>query len=97
MHDFTSGIRRTAMHGDFAFDFGDSGTPAGHNLTILSSWSEEMNPTVCKSNDPCIICGKVNKNVEVNCKTPRILATFCQEHLYDRLPERKEPKAKGID
>lgn len=54
-----------------------------------------MNPTVCKSSDPCLICGKVNKNVEVNSKKPRILATFCQEHLYDRLPDRKDAKAKG--
>jgi hypothetical protein len=85
------------MHGDFVFNFDDSENLAwaGQSISTLPSWSEEMNPTVCKSSDPCIICGKVNKNVEVNCKKPRVLATFCQEHLYDRLPDRKEPKAKG--
>jgi len=84
------------MHGDFAFGFDDPGNlaQASQNITTLSSWSEDMNPTVCKSTDPCIICGKVNKNVEVNSKKPRILATFCQEHAYDRLPDRKQAQTK---
>jgi hypothetical protein len=87
---------RTAMHGDFAFDFNapEDLAHASQGVTTLSSWGQCVNPTVSKSNQPCIICGKVNRNVELSSKQSRLLATFCQEHLYDRLPDRKQTKAR---
>lgn len=87
------------MHGDCAFDLVDSGTlaQASQDITTLSSWRQCMNPTVCKSSDPCIVCGKVNKNVELNSKKPRLVATFCQEHAYDLFPERKQAKARHTE
>jgi hypothetical protein len=80
------------MHGDFAYDLIDPPdlAQASQNITSLMFSRETLNPTVSKSSDPCIICGKVNRNVEINSKKPRLLATFCQEHVYDRLGAAKK-------
>jgi hypothetical protein len=43
-----------------------------------------------KSNDPCLICGKVEHNVEVKGSRPRILGPMCLKHAYERLPGEKQ-------
>jgi len=43
-----------------------------------------------KSNDPCLVCGKVEHNVEVKGSRPRILGPMCLKHAYERLPGEKQ-------
>jgi hypothetical protein len=40
-----------------------------------------------KSNDPCLICGKVEHSVEVKGSKPRIIGPMCLKHAYERLAE----------
>jgi len=49
---------------------------------------------VGKSVDPCFICGDKERTVEVKGKRPRFSGTLCMEHLYDRIPDGKEPKGE---
>ena len=48
-----------------------------------------------KSNDPCLICGKVNNNVEVKASKPRIIGPMCLQHAYERLADEKRPAQDG--
>jgi len=44
-----------------------------------------------KSNDPCLICGKVEHNVEVKGSKPRIIGPMCLKHAYERLADESNP------
>lgn len=43
-----------------------------------------------KSKDPCLVCGKVDHNVEVKGSKPRIIGSMCLKHAYERLEATEE-------
>jgi hypothetical protein len=48
-----------------------------------------------RSKDPCLICGKVEHNVEVKGTKPRILGPMCLKHAYERLAGDKQAEENG--
>jgi hypothetical protein len=61
-------------------------SPARH-----STGETQMVTITRKSNDPCLICGRVEHNVEVKGSKPRIIGPMCLNHAYERLAEEKNP------